>query len=761
MDLHEVTITVFSGLGEKPSTVATTPHVMSIKDVLEEIAKPNESMVAYKRTCVERYDRYRTAWIALKDAKAHFGKDSIPEAIRAEYKDAKQEYDTPKSYFPCAFFSGIFSGRNDADITTPSGFIIVDVDGKDQDDPVSFGARLNKVKADIYTLDHVQAVFTSPSEDGLHILVRVDPKEHTPSYLKEFYRQVYTKIADDLKSRLGLASDASCRNVGRACFISPDPDILVKDEIAKPFPFRLSKTEAAKVKKAEAKKQRDASTDLVRSARSNNRVFADAILAECKSKDISLTESYENWIKVGLIVKREFGDDGLDLFMGFSALDPTYDPDRCRTQWAAFEVDDQSDPVTFATLVWMARQSGVSIIAEMPIADQVERYIEAHYELRMNELDKGMYWRPRGSNDDLKAFDLDYQEDALTRDLQKELGTYVGIGTVRMVLRDLAYRTPWNPMRDYLNALQWDGVDRIGPLMASIQTDNDVLFRRFFPKWFVGIVAGALGDRANDKALVFTGPQGVHGKTYFFANLLPKRANGWSFVHVVEKFDPTDKDDIRLMLTAMLIVFDEMAAYAKADLEQIKSVISKEWIMYRGVWGKSYREFWKTASFAGCTNHDEFLRDTTGDRRYLVFKLLDRDKDAFDEIDKKELLAQAVAMFKEGYDHKLTSEEYVEVIERNRQAFTSMSTDEIMLHQYLEASTSDEDWWSLPEIISRFRELYKHDLKSSTVTLGKNLSNMGMVSKPKYRNGRTVRLYQCKFVQPVYVSSECNFIFGK
>lgn len=747
MNLNEVEITVYSGMGTMPSTQATEPHPTSLEDVFKQIAEPQEGMIELKRTCVELYSRYRAAEHTLGLTGTKSGNDPDTELV-TEAAKARKEYTKTKSYFPIACFSGAFIGRNDSDITASSGFIMVDVDGKDQDSALDFGANMKKFRADIYAIEHVQAVFTSPSEEGFHILVRVDPTGSTPEFLKEYYRQVYEKIAEDLRNRLGFIADPTCKNISRACFVSPDPDILIKDSIAIPFPFRFSKTEATKERKRRVTKESAEMKELLASARSDNRVFAEALLAECTKNRISITEKYDDWIKVGFILMREFGDDGFDLFSGFSMIDASFDPEECRNQWEAFNCDDRNNPVTFATLVWMAKRAGVSLLDKMRVVDMVERYIDAHYDLRRNVLDEGIYWRRRDSAEELRAFNLDFDEAFLTRDVQRALNKDVGINTIGIVIRDLAQRTNWNPMRDYLNSLVWDGEDRLGQIMSGIQTDNDELFRRYFPKWYIGIVAAALGECANDKSLVFTGPQGTFGKTFFFANLLPKRVNGWSFVHVVEKFNPTDKDDIRKALTSMLIVFDEMSAYARADLEQLKSLITKEWINFRGVWGKSYTDFWKTASFAGCTNHDEFLRDTTGDRRYLVFKLLGRDKDAFDSIDKEQLLAQAVAMFKEGFDHRLSTDDYTEIIKRNRFEFTSASTDEMMLREYLEPSTSPEDTHTLTEIIRQFKDRYGHDFRSSTVTLGKNLSNMGIVVKPTYRKGGTVRLYQCKFVQP-------------
>ena len=136
----------------------------------------------------------------------------IVEKVRAESDKTKRN--EIKKGLPAICFSGKFNKRSDNSILEHSGFVCIDFDGYD-DEWDMLNAR-HKFCNDKYSF----AVFTSPSGDGLKVLVKIpkDVKNHKNYFLslEKYY---------DCKE-----FDVTSKNISRVCYESYDPDICVNYE---------------------------------------------------------------------------------------------------------------------------------------------------------------------------------------------------------------------------------------------------------------------------------------------------------------------------------------------------------------------------------------------------------------------------------------------------------------------------------------------------------------------------------------------------
>lgn len=136
----------------------------------------------------------------------------LVESIRQE-KD-KSSRNILKKKLPCVLFSGEFSSRADNALVKHSGFICLDFDGFENDEVLIFSK--DYLTRDKYTY----SVFTSPSGDGLKVIVKIpeDPENHRSYFngLKEYYNSPYF--------------DESCVNESRICYMSSDSDIFINKE---------------------------------------------------------------------------------------------------------------------------------------------------------------------------------------------------------------------------------------------------------------------------------------------------------------------------------------------------------------------------------------------------------------------------------------------------------------------------------------------------------------------------------------------------
>lgn len=147
---------------------------------------------------------------AFKRIKNGNSKDLI-EQVRLQ-KD-KAERNAIKKKLPAICFSGEFSERADSKIVNHSGFICLDFDGYIDD--YDMGQSRDRLIKDKYSY----SVFTSPSGDGLKVIVKIpkDIENH------KAYFMALEKYYDSAEF------DTSCKNISRVCYESYDPDIFINE----------------------------------------------------------------------------------------------------------------------------------------------------------------------------------------------------------------------------------------------------------------------------------------------------------------------------------------------------------------------------------------------------------------------------------------------------------------------------------------------------------------------------------------------------
>lgn len=160
-----------------------------------------------------------------KNAKDNIGElTSISTVLRAirdgRYKEvveklrslSKEDYDKSKSTeLVGVTFSGSFSVRNKTNIVTYSSIICMDFDKMEESLLKSLTTAL---KADPLTF----ALFRSPSNMGIKVLVKVNITEH-------YHEDAWNKLFWYFLKKHGVKADVSGKDVSRLCFVSWDQDL--------------------------------------------------------------------------------------------------------------------------------------------------------------------------------------------------------------------------------------------------------------------------------------------------------------------------------------------------------------------------------------------------------------------------------------------------------------------------------------------------------------------------------------------------------
>jgi putative DNA primase/helicase len=214
-------------------------------------------------------------------------------------------------------------------------------------------------------------------------------------------------------------------------------------------------------------------------------------------------------------------------------------------------------------------------------------------------------------------------------------------------LEATAGRKAFHPVREYLNGLEWDGIERVERLLIEYQgaDDNDYI-KAVTRKMMSAAVARVMKPGIKfDHMVVLVGEQGT-GKSTLFQRL----AGDWFSDSLTSV---QGKDAFEQIQGVWIVEMGELSATKKADVEAIKHFLSKNEDSFRVAYGRQTSSFPRQCIFVGTTNDREFLRDKTGNRRFWVVPT-NKDqitKNLFRDLNRHEvgqLWAEAVEIWKAG-----------------------------------------------------------------------------------------------------------------
>ena len=247
---------------------------------------------------------------------------------------------------------------------------------------------------------------------------------------------------------------------------------------------------------------------------------------------------------------------------------------------------------------------------------------------------------------------------------------------IRSAITVVAMRHRYNPILDYFNEAykSWDHKERLGYIMGDyLGVEEDIVTQLITKLFFVGAVAKAHDPKTKfDFVLDLVGGQGA-GKTTFLQKIAP-------LGYYTDQFSTFDnKDDYAVMRRALIINDDEMTATNNASFEILKKFITLQEFEYRKPYGHQAERFAKNFVMARTTNELYYLKDKTGERRFLplhVSKSRQKHHPVTDLTDDyvKQCWGEAMQLYKDGFSFALTSEQE-EKLDDHRQSF--MYTDEL------------------------------------------------------------------------------------
>lgn len=214
-----------------------------------------------------------------------------------------------------------------------------------------------------------------------------------------------------------------------------------------------------------------------------------------------------------------------------------------------------------------------------------------------------------------------------------------------------AQHTVFHPVKQYLGGLEWDGTPRLETLLVDYMGAEDSEYTRIVTrKALVAAVARIYRPGVKfDNMLTLVGEQGLK-KSQIFAVL------GGKWFSDSFSFGMLSKNEIRAseqIQGVWIIENAELSGMARAEIEAVKHFITKKEDRFRVAYGRRTEIFPRQCIFVATTNKTDFLRDTTGNRRFwpIAVHVNKPTKDVFTDLVQSEVdqvWAEAVQVFRAG-----------------------------------------------------------------------------------------------------------------
>lgn len=212
----------------------------------------------------------------------------------------------------------------------------------------------------------------------------------------------------------------------------------------------------------------------------------------------------------------------------------------------------------------------------------------------------GRFWRDADDAQLISYIDLTY-------------GTF-SMRNYNIAVTKAADDRSYHPVREFLDALpEWDKVPRVDTLLIDYLGAEDTPYvRAVTRKTLCGAVCRVLSPGCKfDTMLVLNGPQGVGKST-----LISRLAGEW-FSDSLNLSDTKDKTAAEKLQGYWIMEIGELAGLKKAEVETLRSFLSRQNDIYRASFGKRATPHLRQCVFFGTTNAEKgYLRDTTGNRRF-------------------------------------------------------------------------------------------------------------------------------------------------
>lgn len=320
-------------------------------------------------------------------------------------------------------------------------------------------------------------------------------------------------------------------------------------------------------------------------------------------------------------------------------------------------------------------------------------------------------WR---NADDNNPYLIDMDDSGLRNYVDKIYGIS-NIGKINDALAETLYVNKFHPVKRYFNRLQaWDGVKRVESYFIDYLGVADTDYTRTVTrKSLVACVARIFSPGVKfDWVLTLTGKQGKGKST-----AISKLAMEW-FSDSLGSIG--NKEALEQLQGAWIIELGELSSLNRVEANQVKQFLSKTEDRYRVAYGKRTENFPRQCVFFGTTNHDNFLKDPTGDRRFwpVEINITEPAKSLWKDLTREEIdqiWAEAWQYYNEGEELHL-KELMEDEAKKIQQEHTEIDSRIGIIEEYLDLELPSS--WGDMGVIDRQNYVHNKDFRAEVLSKG-------------------------------------------
>jgi predicted P-loop ATPase len=249
---------------------------------------------------------------------------------------------------------------------------------------------------------------------------------------------------------------------------------------------------------------------------------------------------------------------------------------------------------------------------------------------------------PWGGVADKKVSDQDYLN--IKNWLTNKWKIQPNLNLIKEAVDTIAGMNSYHSVRDHLDALPaWDGEPRLDSWMKRLLGAKapEPYLSAVSSKFLMCSIARIFNPGCKvDSVVIFEGMQGI-GKSTVGRILATDK---WFLDNLP---DLHDKDSSLVIQGNWFVEMGELSTIRRADAELVKGYITRTTDKFRPPYGKNVEEFDRQCVFFGTTNRDDYLKDKTGNRRFLPVAVSTIDLEGLKD-ERNQLFAEAMFRYEMG-----------------------------------------------------------------------------------------------------------------
>lgn len=318
------------------------------------------------------------------------------------------------------------------------------------------------------------------------------------------------------------------------------------------------------------------------------------------------------------------------------------------------------------------------------------------------------------------------------------------------IVQRLAEKNSYNPVVEYLQQvyrIYGNDTSILDGIAERYFGQTAPIYQAFIRKTLIAAVARAMQPGCKvDTTLILQGRQGTF-KSTFFKTLAGK----W--------FDdsfgsPSDKDERLKLHSTWIIEWAELeTVFRRKDISATKAFLSSSIDAVRRPYGRAIEEMHRRSIIVGTTNEDEFLHDSTGNRRFWIIPVLQHIPIDLLTEERDRIWAAAYAAWAAGEEWILNREHEAQSQLINGQ-FETIDPWFDYVQEY--SQDLDRDYFTIREFLEQKLKMEPARItKADEMRVSACLRRLGWKKKSRRIDGKLIKVWVSPPVlPPVTTSSE-------